>query len=70
MDNSKIGIVELDKSRIYVKENNRRIDLEEWLDPNDKRIFQAAVYRLEISTDLQRPLSEIDLKYQCNSFQK
>ncbi|HEX8333609.1 MAG TPA: hypothetical protein VF622_13395 [Segetibacter sp.] len=47
--NSKIGIVELRKSRIFVKEGERLVDVEEWLDPEDKRKFQAAIYRPKLS---------------------
>lgn len=63
--NSKIGIVELDKSRIYVKENDRLIDLEEWLDPNDKKNFQAAIYRLKNSPGKQTRVRDIYIKTQC-----
>lgn len=63
--NSRLGIIELGKNRIYIRENTRLIDLEEWLDPNDSRRFQAVIYRLNNSTDRQRSLTDIDLKSEC-----
>jgi hypothetical protein len=43
--NSEIGMVELHKSRIYLKEGKRLVDVEEWFDREDKRKFKAAIYR-------------------------
>jgi hypothetical protein len=63
--NSQVGIAELNKSRIYIKEGNQLLDLEEWLDPNDNRKFEAAIYRLKNSTDRQRKVTEVDLNSEC-----
>ena len=68
--NSKIGIVELHKSRIYVKEGKRLIDVEEWLDPEDKRKFQAAIYRPKhsIQKDENFDRSNLDSGYKLTFF--
>ena len=63
--NSKIGIVELDKSRIYVREGKRWIDIEEWLDPKDKRIFKATIYRPKHPITTIEKFNEQELNSKC-----
>jgi hypothetical protein len=62
---SNIGIVELDNRRIYVKDGNRLLHVEEWLDPNDRRKFQAAIYRPEHPMVKLVDLKKTDLKSKC-----
>jgi len=43
--NSKIAIIESDWHRIYVKNKNELIGIEEWLGPNYHYKFNLAIYR-------------------------
>ncbi len=63
--NLNIGIVEHDTHRIYVKDGNKLIHLEEWLDPNDIRKFQAAIYRPEHPMIKLEDFKTIDLESKC-----
>ena len=62
---SSIGIVELNNRRIYVKDGNRLIHVEEWLDPNDKKKFQATIYRPTHPMDKLDGFNQADLKSKC-----
>jgi hypothetical protein len=63
--NSNIGIVEHDNQRIYVKDGNKLIHLEEWLDPNDIRKFQVTIYRPEHPMIKPEDFKMIDLESKC-----
>ena len=62
---SSIGIVELNNRRIYVKDGNRLIHVEEWLDPKDKKKFQATIYRPTHPMDKLDGFNQADLKSKC-----
>jgi hypothetical protein len=43
--NSKSAIIETDWHRINVKIDEKLIPIDEWLDPNNKNIYDIAIYR-------------------------
>ncbi|MBD8082180.1 hypothetical protein [Chryseobacterium caseinilyticum] len=43
--NSSSAVIEKDWRRIYVKINGKLINVDEWLDPNNKYIFDVVIYR-------------------------
>lgn len=42
--NKKSGEILLENNRVYVIQNDKKFDLEEWLDPNSKMKFNLDVY--------------------------
>lgn len=62
---SSIGIIEIDNGRIYVKRDSRLIHVEEWLDPEDKRKFEATVYRPKHLMAKPDDVSKTDLESKC-----
>ncbi|SFI30645.1 hypothetical protein [Halpernia frigidisoli] len=45
--NGKTGIIKLENRRIYVKTGKQILDIDEWLDPENKFMYNIDIYRPE-----------------------
>ena len=61
--NSQSAIIETDWHRIDVKVGGKLIPIDEWLDPNNKNIYDIAIYRPEVKLETSEKfnLKESDL---------
>jgi hypothetical protein len=49
--NGKIGLIEFHRRRIFVNTGKETLDVDEWLDPQNKYIFNTDIYRPKYARD-------------------
>nr|WP_315186872.1 hypothetical protein [uncultured Flavobacterium sp.] len=60
--NKTSAFIEKDWKRMYVKINGKLIDIDEWLDPNNKYDFNVAIYRPNRNWKKPKKLNRVEIE--------
>ena len=68
--NGKIGLIEFHRRRIFVNTGKETLDVDEWLDPQNKYIFNTDIYRTKYARDyLNLKRNEFDRKLKLENLE-
>ena len=68
--NGKIGLIEFHRRRIFVNTGKETLDVDEWLDPQNKYIFNTDIYRPKYARDyLNLKRNEFDRKLKLENLE-
>ena len=68
--NGKIGLIEFHRRRIFVNTGKETLDVDEWLDPQNKYIFNTDIYRPKYARDyLNLNRNEFDRKLKLENLE-
>ena len=60
--NSSSAVIEKDWRKMYVKINGKLVNIDEWLDPNNKYNFDLVIYRPKEGLENTKNLNRIEIE--------
>jgi hypothetical protein len=64
--NGEVGILQIEKRRMFIEINNKKLHIDEWLDPKNKYIFDVEIYRIDKSRENLK-LTQLEINEKINS---